>query len=133
MPCSDGRMSTLFDLTGGNCTKAAYRSISATNYVEAGTPPTITIHGAQDSLVPIVLSEDLHERLDLAGVENLLIKIEAVDHVMDYGYNGLPGQLLRYSFERLLGGGMAEGDGGAYTGFIGVWHVFGFWVCLGIW
>ncbi|GMH90103.1 hypothetical protein TL16_g11666 [Triparma laevis f. inornata] len=133
MPCSDGRMSTLFDLTGGNCTKAAYRSISATNYVEAGTPPTMTIHGAQDSLVPIVLSEDLHERLDRAGVENLLIKIEAVDHGMDYGYNGLPGQLLRYSFERLLGGGMAEGDGGAYTGFIGVWLVFGFWVCLGTW
>jgi len=133
MPCDTGRLSTLYDLTGANCTKAAYRSISASNFVTASTPPTITIHGAQDSLVPIVLSEDLHERLDDAGVENLLLKIEAVDHVMDYGYNGLPGQLLRYSFERLLAGGMAEGDDGNHAGFVGVWLVFSLWLVLSIW
>ena len=137
-PCTDdefgtGRTSTLYLLTNGECTAESYRAMSATNYITASSPPTITIHGTRDSLVPVVLSDDLHDKLDEAGVENLLIKVAGGEHVLDYGYAGLPNQLLRYSFERLLAGGMEEKGaymGGGMDGILG-WT--GGWAALVIW
>lgn len=127
MPClyeSD----LLYKLTGGSCTKEAYRAMSPTNFISPTVPPTFTFHGEEDSLVPVVLSDDLHERLTEAGVENLLVKVKAADHVLDYGFNGLPGQLLRYDFERFVAGGTGSGLGNStYQGHNGVWIITAVW------
>lgn len=56
------------------------RQVSPINYVRAGLPPIITIHGDEDDIVPYSQAVRLHAALDKAGVHNQLVTIHAAKH-----------------------------------------------------
>src|SRR6185436_17789799 len=56
------------------------KQVSPINYVRAGLPPIITIHGADDDIVPYSQAVRLHAALDKAGVPNQLVTIPRGKH-----------------------------------------------------
>lgn len=56
------------------------RQVSPINYVRAGLPPIITIHGDQDEIVPYSQAVRLHEALSKAGVPNRLVTMRGAGH-----------------------------------------------------
>jgi dipeptidyl aminopeptidase/acylaminoacyl peptidase len=56
------------------------RQVSPMNYVRAGLPPIITIHGDEDDIVPYGQAVRLHAALDKAGVPNQLVTIRGRKH-----------------------------------------------------
>lgn len=56
------------------------RQLSPINYVRAGLPPIITIHGDQDDIAPYQQAVRLHAALDKAGVPNQLVTIPGAKH-----------------------------------------------------
>lgn len=59
---------------------------SAVNYVDAGTPPFLILHGNRDQIVPFRQSELLYEALTQAGVQAELLEIEGANHGDDRIY-----------------------------------------------
>ena len=56
------------------------RQLSPINYVRAGLPPIITIHGENDDVAPYNHAVRLHAALDKAGVPNRLVTIKGRKH-----------------------------------------------------
>jgi acetyl esterase/lipase len=56
------------------------KQLSPLNYVRAGLPPIITIHGENDDVAPYNHSVRLHSSLDKAGVPNQLVTIRGRKH-----------------------------------------------------
>jgi acetyl esterase/lipase len=56
------------------------KQVSPINYVRAGLPPIVTIHGENDDVAPYNHSVRLHAALDKAGVPNQLITIRGRKH-----------------------------------------------------
>jgi len=56
------------------------RQVSPLNYVRAGLPPIITIHGDEDDVVPYNQAVRLHAALNKAGVPNQLVTIRGGKH-----------------------------------------------------
>ena len=56
------------------------KQLSPVNYVRAGLPPIITIHGEHDDVAPYAHAVRLHAALDKAGVPNRLVTIRARKH-----------------------------------------------------
>jgi acetyl esterase/lipase len=56
------------------------KKVSPINYVRAGLPPIITIHGENDDVAPYNHSVRLHAALDKAGVPNQLVTIRGRKH-----------------------------------------------------
>ena len=56
------------------------KQLSPVNYVRAGLPPIITIHGEHDDVAPYSHSVRLHSMLDKAGVPNQLVTIRGRKH-----------------------------------------------------
>ena len=56
------------------------KQVSPINYVRAGVPPIITIHGELDDVAPYNHSVRLHAALDKAGVPNQLVTIRGRKH-----------------------------------------------------
>ena len=56
------------------------KQLSPVNYVRAGLPPIITIHGELDDVAPYNHSVRLHSALDKAGVPNRLVTIKGRKH-----------------------------------------------------
>ena len=56
------------------------KQLSPVNYVRAGLPPIITIHGENDDVAPYAHSVRLHAALDKAGVPNRLVTIRGRKH-----------------------------------------------------
>lgn len=56
------------------------KQLSPVNYVRAGLPPIITIHGENDDVAPYSHSVRLHLMLDKAGVPNRLVTIKGRKH-----------------------------------------------------
>jgi acetyl esterase/lipase len=56
------------------------REVSPINYVRAGLPPIITIHGDEDDVVPYSQAVRLHAALDKAKVPNQLVTIHGRKH-----------------------------------------------------
>ena len=56
------------------------KQVSPINYVRAGLPPIITIHGENDDVAPYNHSVRLHAALDKAGVPNQLVTIRGRKH-----------------------------------------------------
>lgn len=56
------------------------RQVSPLNYVRAGLPPVITIHGDQDNIVPYNHAVQLHAALDKARAPNQLVTIRGGKH-----------------------------------------------------
>jgi acetyl esterase/lipase len=56
------------------------RRVSPMQYVRAGLPPTLMIHGDADPTVPYQHSVKLHEALDKAGIPNRLFTVPGGHH-----------------------------------------------------
>ena len=56
------------------------KQLSPVNYVRAGLPPIITIHGENDDVAPYSHAVRLHALLDKAGVPNQLVTIRERKH-----------------------------------------------------
>ena len=56
------------------------KQLSPVNYVRAGLPPIITIHGEHDDVAPYSHAVRLHSLLDKAGVPNQLVTIRGRKH-----------------------------------------------------
>ncbi|HEX7294762.1 MAG TPA: prolyl oligopeptidase family serine peptidase, partial [Pyrinomonadaceae bacterium] len=56
------------------------KQLSPVNYVRAGLPPIITIHGELDDVAPYNHAVRLHSALDKAGVPNRLLTIKGRKH-----------------------------------------------------
>jgi dipeptidyl aminopeptidase/acylaminoacyl peptidase len=56
------------------------KQLSPVNYVRAGLPPIITIHGELDDVAPYNHAVRLHAALDKAGVANRLVTIRGRKH-----------------------------------------------------
>jgi dipeptidyl aminopeptidase/acylaminoacyl peptidase len=56
------------------------RELSPLTYARAGGPPTITIHGERDPVVPYTQAVRLHAALDSVGVPNRLITVRGAGH-----------------------------------------------------
>ncbi len=60
--------------------EAIARRVSPLTYIRSGLPPTITIHGDADGVVPYSHATRLQEALDGAGVPNKLVTIPGGGH-----------------------------------------------------
>ena len=60
-----------------------YALASPIRHLDKSDPPTLTIHGTIDELVPIEQADTLHERLDELGIENYYDRIEGWPHSLD--------------------------------------------------
>ncbi|MEW6129538.1 MAG: alpha/beta hydrolase [Acidobacteriota bacterium] len=56
------------------------KQLSPINYVRAGLPAIITLHGDGDDVVPYAHATRLHEALDKAGVVNQLVTVRGAKH-----------------------------------------------------
>lgn len=56
------------------------RQVSPINYVRAGLPPILTVHGDADDVVPFTHATRLHAALEKAGVPNQLVTIRGGKH-----------------------------------------------------
>jgi acetyl esterase/lipase len=56
------------------------RQLSPINYVRAGLPAIITIHGDHDNIVPYGQAMKLHAALDKDGIPNQLVTIKGAGH-----------------------------------------------------
>ena len=56
------------------------KQLSPVNYVRAGVPPIITIHGEHDDVAPYAHAVRLHAALDKVGVPNRLVTIRGRKH-----------------------------------------------------
>ena len=56
------------------------KQLSPVNYVRAGVPPIITIHGEHDDVAPYAHAVRLHAALDKAGIANRLVTIRGRKH-----------------------------------------------------
>lgn len=65
-------------------------------------PPTMTLHGTYDSIVPYNDGVALHAALEEAGVKNLLITAHTFEHILNLGYSGVASQVHRFALERFL-------------------------------
>merc|ERR1712150_15703 len=70
--------------------------------VTNSSPPTMTIHGTWDTVVPYSDAAALHDALESAGVKHLLISMPWYPHVLESGYYSAGAQMHRFAFERLL-------------------------------
>ena len=76
--------------------------ISLPNLVTAMSPPTLSIHGKVDVVVPNIMSVRLHEALDKYNVSNALSIMSGRGHNFDVGEYSAGGQVSWYAFERFL-------------------------------
>jgi acetyl esterase/lipase len=67
-------------LVGGTADPALLAAASPLDYVTAGAPPFLLIHGDSDGLVPLSQSELLADALTEAGVRHELITVAGADH-----------------------------------------------------
>ena len=89
---------------GGSPTRVeqAYFDASPINFVSAGSPPTLLIHGLLDEQVPADQSARLDDRLQQAGVKHLYVKLPWATHACDTSFVGPCGQITTYAVERFL-------------------------------
>ena len=63
--------------------KESYETSSPLHHLDASDPPTLTIHGTIDELVPISQADTLHTALNKLGIVNYYDRIEGWPHSMD--------------------------------------------------
>jgi acetyl esterase/lipase len=80
----------------------AYDSASGILLVNAGSPPTLLVHGTIDTLVWNRQSERLAATLSAAGVPNLLVEMPWATHALEFNLGSPSGQLTTYSVSWFL-------------------------------
>jgi acetyl esterase/lipase len=79
-----------------------YHAVSAIYHVRKGLPPTLIASGDHDHLVPYQGHIELVERLDQAGVPNMLVTVPYGEHAFDIAWGGLGAQITRHTLEEFL-------------------------------
>ena len=79
-----------------------YRLVSPISHVGAQTPPTITLIGVNDRLVPVNQAQVLAEALARAGVAHETYLLPASDHVFDANWGGFATQIARARIKDFL-------------------------------
>jgi acetyl esterase/lipase len=74
---------------------ARYAMLSPITHVTRSAPPTLTLLGTSDRLVPSAQIELFHSALNRAGVANKLVLLPASDHAFDGYWNALSTQIAR--------------------------------------
>jgi acetyl esterase/lipase len=77
--------------------RAAYESASPIFHVTRDAPPTLLLHGVNDSIAWHRHSERLAERLAANGVPHLNLLLPWATHAFDFNLRGPGGQLTRYA------------------------------------
>jgi dipeptidyl aminopeptidase/acylaminoacyl peptidase len=74
------------------------------NYISAGLPPILIIHGSKDEIVPVESADDFVKKLKQAGNEDITyLKIEDGNHGVAYEFNlDLTRPAMDAFFERTL-------------------------------
>ena len=91
------------DTAGGN-----FDSATALRQVSTGSPPTLLIHGENDTLVWHRHSVRLEALLEQARVPCVLVSLPWATHAFEYNLHGPGGQLTTYALERFLAKVTAE-------------------------
>jgi len=94
----------LEDFLGGNPEQMPerYESASPINYVRPNLPPSLLIYPKRDHLVLPRFGQQLHEKLQAAGNQTVLLEIPWAEHAFDAVFNGVSNQLALYYTERFL-------------------------------
>jgi acetyl esterase/lipase len=71
------------------------RALSPVSHVDARTPPTITLLGESDRIIPTDQAHVLDEALGRAGVPHATYLLPATDHGFDVNWNGFGTQIAR--------------------------------------
>jgi acetyl esterase/lipase len=79
-----------------------YRVLSPVSHVNARTPPTITLLGESDRIVPTDQAHVLDEALGRAGVPHATYLLPATDHGFDVNWNGFGTQIARAVIGKFL-------------------------------
>lgn len=79
-----------------------YRAVSPLSHVGANLPPTLTILGTSDRIVPADQAEALHRAIARAGGTHELYLLPATDHGFDANWGGFGTQITRAKIERFL-------------------------------
>lgn len=82
--------------------RAIYDSASPICHVRRGTPPTLLLHGLNDTLVWCRHSERLEARLAEAGVPSAFVALPWATHAFEYNLHGPGGQLATYAIDWFL-------------------------------
>ncbi len=82
--------------------RAAFDSASALQYVTPAAPPTLLIHGENDTLVWHRHSVRLEAVLERAGVPCVFVSLPWATHAFEFNLSGPGGQLTTYALERFL-------------------------------
>ena len=75
---------------------------SACEYVHAGTPPTLIIHGEIDAMVSNIHSEHLDDKLSTYNIPHYFLSMQYATHACDYNINSPGGQLTTYAVEHFI-------------------------------
>ena len=92
--------------------KAAYVSASPIFHVTENAPPTLLLHGENDSIAWHRHSDRLAERLALHGVPHVTVLLPWATHAFDFNLRGPGGQLARYALAWYLARVTDPGDSG---------------------
>ena len=82
--------------------RANYDSASALQHVTANSPPTLLIHGENDTLVWHRHSVRLEVMLERVKVPCVFVSLPWATHAFDYNLSGPGGQLTTYALERFM-------------------------------
>ena len=101
--------STLESFMGGDPAALPSRYIEASpiTWVSGRVPPTLQLQGARDHVVRPRFARDLHQRLQAAGANSVLLEIPWSEHAFDHVPHGLGGQISLYYVERFLNAALA--------------------------
>jgi acetyl esterase/lipase len=79
-----------------------YRAVSPVFHVRPGLPPTLIAAGEHDHLVPFAGHIEMVEKLNAAGVPNVLVTVPYSDHAYDVAWGSLGGQITRKALADFL-------------------------------
>ncbi|HUK11317.1 MAG TPA: alpha/beta hydrolase [Stellaceae bacterium] len=96
-PSSDYVRATCHQYVGGSPTQfpERYRALSPLSYINAKTPPTITVLGLSDRIVQKEQAEKLDQALTAAGVTHETYLLPGVDHGFDANWGSIATQFTR--------------------------------------
>lgn len=86
----------------------AYRMCSPSYWISVYAPPTFSVHGSLDSLIPVAQTERLHNLLEEASskdgrpIPHLKAILPMHDHIAGAGWAGAGSQVTRYAAERFF-------------------------------
>jgi dipeptidyl aminopeptidase/acylaminoacyl peptidase len=79
-----------------------YRAVSPVDHVDASAPPTLTVLGQSDRIVPTAQAHALDRVLRTAGAVHETCLLPGNDHAFDMNWGGFGTQIARTRIEAFL-------------------------------